>query len=613
MTQGSLIKKIIYSVVFFSFFLAGAAARTEAAEMKDYCVTPPFIVGSVPPNLLLMLDNSASMYDLSYIDNGSTTPLRVPSYCYDQTFKSANPYAGYFDQAKIYQYDLVNEYFYEVASATDVDASCNQRIAGHLCIDETASGSTYTLTKFMASGKYLNWLTASKFDVQKKILTGGKYDVAPQAMLLPETRGCIGRKFLKEALTADFVDYTPAGVDSNDDGRDDNDPNISLGITFAVRGPENENNRTAPSPGGQTYLNLYFGDYNQRLCQSAINAYSDPASSNAAIKKAVDDCLSYTTQVAHCQYDIGRTCSSNSDCDNANGVCNNIAAPTCSGSPKICVGGAKAGQSCNNANQCQFSTCSAGKPATTVCGWITSGGGHWDDSVCNSSVGPCVTGTATTASKTQVTFNQTIQACWAMSNGTPIGIDETNTVKNQCSDIYDELYTCNGGVNSGKTCTVATEAVDCPLASCVNGPAAVHPGNPAYLCSNTYAGMCYVGPVPGTWTGSYNDGTNTYAGDNCIIKLHEKFCGDITVPPVVDPTDAPSDTSVYDNLPAIISDVGVESQLSQPFDTLTVRIKDLSATPAAPTGLLNDFSNTIRMGAMSFDFNGSSSECGQKV
>ena len=96
MTQGSLIKKIIYSVVFFSFFLAGAALRTEAA-MSDYCVKPPFIVGSVKPNLLFMLDNSASMYDLIYIDNGSTTPLRNPSYCYDQTFKSTNSYAGYFD------------------------------------------------------------------------------------------------------------------------------------------------------------------------------------------------------------------------------------------------------------------------------------------------------------------------------------------------------------------------------------------------------------------------------------------------------------------------------------------------------------------------------------
>ncbi|MFZ2198880.1 MAG: hypothetical protein WAV13_14165, partial [Thermodesulfovibrionales bacterium] len=414
MTQGSLIKKIIFLAVFFSFALAGVS-RTEAA-MSDYCVKPPFIVGSVKPNLLFMIDNSASMYDLIYVDNG----------CYDNTFISTNSYAGYFDQTKIYGYDLddADEYFYEDSSG--IPASCDRRIAGHLCINQTTSGSTHTLTKFMASGKYLNWLTASKFDVQKKILTGGKYDTA-QAMLKPETRGCIGRKFLKEALTADYVE---GGT------------NTSLGITFAVRGPENENNPNAPSPGGQTYLNIYFGDYNEALCQASIDAYSDETSSNAAIKKAVGDCLSYTQAGGTC-YTGSETCSVDSDCDVTGGACTSLSSfPTCVnlGGVKKCLGGGRNGQDCSNDNQCKFSTCGTGRVGT-VCGWITSGGGHWDHSVCNTSNGPCIVGTVTTESKTQVTFNQTIQACWARENGTPIGQDEINTIKNQCVDIYDELYT----------------------------------------------------------------------------------------------------------------------------------------------------------------------------
>ena len=36
------------------------------AVMNDYCINPPFIVGGVTPNLLMMFDNSSSMYDLNY-------------------------------------------------------------------------------------------------------------------------------------------------------------------------------------------------------------------------------------------------------------------------------------------------------------------------------------------------------------------------------------------------------------------------------------------------------------------------------------------------------------------------------------------------------------------
>ena len=51
--------------------------------MNDYCVIPPFLSQSIPPNVLIVLDNSGSMcdqayagsYDPSQFDNG--TVLRV--------------------------------------------------------------------------------------------------------------------------------------------------------------------------------------------------------------------------------------------------------------------------------------------------------------------------------------------------------------------------------------------------------------------------------------------------------------------------------------------------------------------------------------------------------
>jgi len=152
-----------------------------------------------------MIDNSASMLDLAYADtrkkhcstttstacsydtdcpSGETCSAfdRSPFYCYDQSYKSTNVYEGYFDRTKNYHYvfNTTYPYFEEVASipstcamAASSTVICKQR-AGVLHVNiDTASGSTAT-KYFYASGNFLNWLTASKLDVEKKILTGGK-------------------------------------------------------------------------------------------------------------------------------------------------------------------------------------------------------------------------------------------------------------------------------------------------------------------------------------------------------------------------------------------------------------------------------------------------------
>src|SRR5690242_19583492 len=65
---------------------------SHGAVMNDYCIVPPFIAENVPSNLLLMLDNSSSMYDLSYSDQGNMDSggaiTRQPYYCYDETYQT---------------------------------------------------------------------------------------------------------------------------------------------------------------------------------------------------------------------------------------------------------------------------------------------------------------------------------------------------------------------------------------------------------------------------------------------------------------------------------------------------------------------------------------------
>lgn len=556
---------IIIIIALLSLIYPGVAfSICPAPNATNYMAAPPFIVANIKPNLLLMFDNSASMYDLAYISTGT--------YCYDNSYNSNATYVGYFESETIYEYDMTNNYFY-VYSGTSFPNSCTggttYLIPDTLLLCVKTNVSPYELLRFAAKGKYLNWLTASKFDVQKAILTGGKYtnkfcstttdmvcntnadcpsgetcNITSTWLIAAESRGCVGRKFIKEAM---FNSTTP------------------LGITFGIRGPEHPFNDTLPSAGGQTYIDIFMGNYNEGLCQAAIDAYiagHDPAS----IKQAVDDCLSATTSPsAYCQLDPAKTCTKDSDCTILGAPWKCIG----SGGNKKCDGGPREGQSCNNNNHCNY-------------------------------IGPCVTPTATTESKQKVVFNQSIQACWAFKKGTPIGIDEVNTVKNQCSDLYDENKVCNGGPKDGKVCSTNS---DCPGGTCVNGPGAIEPGNPSLLCSTTYAGYCAF--TSNNWTTTTWVSREYSSSDECIIEKHEKFCGDVQVPPVIDPSDDPSTTENYDNLPAIISDIGVEAQLGQPIKSLSVRIK----VAGPPTGLIHQFKDLIRFGAMSFNNFGSLTEC----
>ncbi|MEW6569829.1 MAG: hypothetical protein AB1390_01440 [Nitrospirota bacterium] len=220
--------------------------------MNDYCITPPHVVLGVQPNLLLIIDNSASMYDPIYISANR-------SYCYDDTYDQAKDYAGYFGKIDpatqtisypVYSYDFNEGKFIEAAfipsSCTYGGSSTNSPF---VCVNMAGTGSTRTITQFVASGKFLNWLAASKLDVQKQVLTGGKYDTTNRA-LVGESRGCVGRRFIREL------------------------PSLP-GIVFAVRGPNvQEPDFINPdTQGGQARIEIYEGNYNEAACQDAVHAW----------------------------------------------------------------------------------------------------------------------------------------------------------------------------------------------------------------------------------------------------------------------------------------------------------------------------------------------------
>ncbi len=97
-------------------------------EMTPYCCSPPFVTTVVPPNILISLDNSGSMYDQAYTSN--------TLYMTDTT-----KWYGYFKPDSNYRWQT-NRFVSDPAGPFP--------------------------------GKILNWACMSRADIAKKVLTGGK-------------------------------------------------------------------------------------------------------------------------------------------------------------------------------------------------------------------------------------------------------------------------------------------------------------------------------------------------------------------------------------------------------------------------------------------------------
>ena len=174
------------------FFVCGLvfAGLTASASHANVCslgtAEPPFLQAGVEPNLLLMIDNSASMYDLAYVNAADD----ASGYCYDDSYASGSSYAGYFDADAWYAYESGR--FVKTTAPAACSSPTYKKSSGgadEICLK--VSGST--VSAFAAKGNFLNWAASSKMDIEKKILTGGKYDAA-NGVLVMESRGCLERR-----------------------------------------------------------------------------------------------------------------------------------------------------------------------------------------------------------------------------------------------------------------------------------------------------------------------------------------------------------------------------------------------------------------------------------
>ena len=128
-----------------------AAAGPNLATNADYSGQPPFVSAVVPPNVLILMDNSGSMGLRAYC--GTPTLSGNDAIC-SATFSATTSYTGMFDPLKCYTYDATNTRFSVSATTTKTAVS-------------TACGSTEW------DGNFLNYVGLRRFDAVKKAMIGG--------------------------------------------------------------------------------------------------------------------------------------------------------------------------------------------------------------------------------------------------------------------------------------------------------------------------------------------------------------------------------------------------------------------------------------------------------
>jgi type IV pilus assembly protein PilY1 len=245
--------------------LAGALKAEAANSMSNYISTPPFMSGGgVDPNLLLLIDNSASMYDLAYVDD--------QGYCYDETYNSISTYVGCFDPASWYDYNLSAQRF-ELKTAAEASTLCSA--ATYTNSDVCVTSNATSVSAFTAKGNFLNWAAASKLDVEKEVLTGGKYDTA-NSRLVMESRGCLDRRFVKK------VTLTDSGANT-------------YYLTLGVRPPEESEKSGATDDTSRIEIfEVTSTGFVNDACQSAIDELGAELPNQGQIKQDIEECMTYT-------------------------------------------------------------------------------------------------------------------------------------------------------------------------------------------------------------------------------------------------------------------------------------------------------------------------------
>lgn len=557
-----------------SLLLAGAAPLQAAGEdMYDYTKIPPFIEVGLNPNLLMLIDNSASMYDPAY-------GAAAGSSCYATDYATATPYAGYFDPAadSWYVYDSTDHRF-ESASAGAAASACSDAtgdkyIAADLCLTVNAAPEPDVVTAFAAKGRFLNWLAASKFDVEKEILTGGKYNATRKELAL-EARGCLEERFVKQTPVskggtnyfAVFGIRPPNGPEETADLAYYGDPAI-FGTTSNTR-----IEIFKPSLTG----------FNATACEEAIDYWATDNANLGTLKDKTVACLGGSTTLLIASHTalnhILQECwyyKATGDFQPGSGTVASLK------------------QDCQDV----YDTTPGSLPDAD---YVPPGSLRVSD-VCSGTYGP---------TPTRRWGYGYVGQCWepavALVPDTCTSANMPQSTTTAVQDALGNYYYCDLGVVDGDG-----DATTGWYKQCDRKP---HP-----TTGNCAGGGWVVrkveGAVPGVldWTNddlgektTDDTGAGKSKGYTCIDNALRTYCQNLDDVTVVDP-DVNDPLGTAWSLPAVLIGTAAEAQLGAPLTALEGKVYRTSA----PNGLIHEFKYNLRMGAMKFN-PGPLAECVKQV
>jgi len=408
------------------------------------------------------------------------------------------------------------------------------------------------VTAFAASGDFLNWLSSSKLDIQKKILTGGKYN-EEYNLLVSEGRGCSSRGFIKEVPV-----------------------NSTKVMTFSVRGFQ-ESDWIDPMDS-TTRIGIlgvsedgFIGDARQLACQTAIEEISlGDQGSLGTIQTNINTCLSYDL-------------TSNNVLAASNAAYNHSVFTCWSIVQKGYTEPSQIGNVSELENACGGVYATGISPATIY----SSDSGYACSGIYNQTI-------------SHASRQGYIGRCWEPGQ-IPAGCQpvlcsstdyEYNTGDPRCfPDKY--VYECSGNYNEAQgTCNKAWTLRLEDIAG------------DELTCAPTATGSI------GKWT----DDPSPQDAEQCIQQGIWDYCQSLKIPEVIDPTDQIFNSGETWGMTGSLIDSGVAAKFgsSRPLIVMKGYVTppvDKDNETVIPQGIIHENKDDLRMGAMAFNNNGAGTEC----
>ncbi|MCW5199160.1 hypothetical protein VU05_00225 [Desulfobulbus sp. F1] len=456
---------------------------------------------------------------------------------------------------------------------------------------------------FAAKGKFLNWAMASKFDVEKKILTGGKYN-AKDKLLVSENRGCSGSRNIKQVqLPSTTTKYLSLGVRSS---RYQDDPAF-----------EDRIDSTDDTARLEILAVTATGYQMNQECKDAIDRILERGSLNGT-QSQIDRCIA--------TFPAG-----DSRLQDMRPVLNHSLQACWQDDPTTEVFEINKGKFKSLWQACQ----DLYKPITTGQGQRpgyppytlrpADGGPYICYGVYDSTIdhanrtgylgrvwtslgeGSSVTCTPWKPSDVPYTCPSGTLCYWkgTPSQPTPATVSTSPLYMNQGNVIYK----CTGGWQAN-----GSNAGQCSN----NGWEQVYKdSNGGFHYDDDTCGISASSTTGAnwentTWTNIGNGGSDDdliTASDNGILQAIKDYCDDLRVPEVIDPSDSTGRTGTTGGLPGLLRDSELMAFMGggQPIATMKGYIQQLTR----PEGVVHKVSQDLRLGAMSFTYVGAQSECEQ--